>query len=230
MATQSSGGRREVPALGRVLEKGPARFPGLVTRQIGIALGVVQRGGRPPSAKPWKGLGPGVLEIVEDDAAGTYRAVYTVRFAKAIYVLHAFQKKSPSGIRTARTDVRLIEERLKAGAQRLRGTPWRRSGLTIEAGSGNVFADLGFADAKELSLKVELAMEVQPAPAPARASPRQGAPRRSASCSRMYPTWCVTGWIACRSSRLMNFRHRARPRCRDLDRLRPRAAPARRFA
>ena len=89
-------------------------FPGLVARQIGIALGVVQRGGHPPSAKPWKGLGPGVLEIVEDDAAGTYRAVYTVRFAKAIYVLHAFQKKSPSGIRTARTDIRLIEERLKA--------------------------------------------------------------------------------------------------------------------
>src|SRR3989304_4653198 len=89
-------------------------FPGAVTRQIGIALGVVQRGGRPPSAKPWKGLGPGVLEIVEDDAAGTYRAVYTVRFAKAIYVLHAFQKKSPSGIQTARTDIRLIEERLEA--------------------------------------------------------------------------------------------------------------------
>ena len=89
-------------------------FPGLVTRRIGIALGVVQRGGHPPSAKPWKGLGSGVLEIVENDAAGTYRAVYTVRFVKAIYVLHAFQKKSPSGIRTARTDIRLIEERLKA--------------------------------------------------------------------------------------------------------------------
>lgn len=89
-------------------------FPGLVTRWIGIALGVVQHGGRPPSAKAWKGLGPGVLEIVEDDAAGTYRAVYTVRFAKAIYVLHAFQKKSPGGIRTARTDIRLIDARLKA--------------------------------------------------------------------------------------------------------------------
>ena len=55
-----------------------------------------------------------MLEIVEDDAAGTYRAVYTVRFEKAVYVLHVFRKKSPSGIRTARTDVRLIEERLKA--------------------------------------------------------------------------------------------------------------------
>lgn len=88
-------------------------FPAEVVSRIGYALGVVQYGGRPPSAKPWKGLGPGVLEIVEDDAAGTYRAVYTVRFTRAIYVLHAFQKKSPTGIRTARPDVRLIGERLK---------------------------------------------------------------------------------------------------------------------
>jgi phage-related protein len=58
-----------------------------------------------------------VREIVEDDAAGTYRAVYTVRFAKAVYVLHAFQKKSPSGIRRARTDVDLIERRLRAARE-----------------------------------------------------------------------------------------------------------------
>lgn len=89
-------------------------LPEEVVSRIGFALGVVQFGGWPPSAKPWKGLGPGVLEIVEDDAAGTYRAVYTVRFEKAVYVLHAFQKKSPSGIRTARPDTRLIESRLKA--------------------------------------------------------------------------------------------------------------------
>jgi len=88
-------------------------LPAEVVNGIGYALGVVQFGGRPPSAKPWKGLGPGILEIVESDAAGTYRAVYTVRFAKAIYVLHVFQKKSPSGIRTSRTDERLIEGRLK---------------------------------------------------------------------------------------------------------------------
>ena len=89
-------------------------LPAAVVSRIGYALGVVQFGSRPPSAKPWKGLGPGVLEIVEDDAAGTYRAVYTVRFEKAVYVLHVFQKKSPSAIRTARPDVRLIERRLRA--------------------------------------------------------------------------------------------------------------------
>ena len=87
-------------------------FPEQVMDDVGFALGVVQYGGLPPSAKSWKGLGPGVLEIVENDGSGTYRAVYTVRFRKAVYVLHAFQKKSPSGIRTARTDVKLVATRL----------------------------------------------------------------------------------------------------------------------
>jgi len=89
-------------------------FPQEVVDNIGYALGVVQYGGHPPSAKPWKGLGPGVAEIVEQGAAGTYRVVYVVRCRKAIYVLHAFQKKSPSGIRTARPDISLVGERLKA--------------------------------------------------------------------------------------------------------------------
>lgn len=89
-------------------------FPEEVVDNIGYALGVVQYGGYPPSAKPWKGLGPGVQEIVESDESGNFRAVYTARFRKAVYVLHAFQKKSPSGIRTARTDIELIEERLNA--------------------------------------------------------------------------------------------------------------------
>ena len=87
-------------------------FPEQVVDDVGFALGVVQYGGHPPSAKPWKGLGPRVFEIVENDGSGTYRAVYTVRFRKAVYVLHAFQKKSPSGIRTAQTDVRLVARRL----------------------------------------------------------------------------------------------------------------------
>ena len=87
-------------------------FPEQVVDDVGFALGVVQYGGHPPSAKPWKGLGPRVFEIVENDGSGTYRAVYTVRLRKAVYVLHAFQKKSPSGIRTAQTDVRLVARRL----------------------------------------------------------------------------------------------------------------------
>lgn len=88
-------------------------FPGEVIDDVGYALGVVQLGGTPPSAKPWKGAGPGVFEIVEDGRGDTFRAVYTVRFKKAVYVLHCFQKKSPSGKRTASTDIALIHERLK---------------------------------------------------------------------------------------------------------------------
>lgn len=88
-------------------------FPAAVVDDLGYALGVVQAGGMPPSAKPWKGEGPGVFELVEDHRGDTYRAVFTVRFAEAIYVLHCFQKKSPSGIRTSQADIELIHERLK---------------------------------------------------------------------------------------------------------------------
>jgi phage-related protein len=87
-------------------------FEETVIDDIGYALGVVL-GGTPGSAKPWKGEGGGVFEIVEDYRGDTYRAVYTVRFARAIYVLHCFQKKSPTGIKTAKTDVDLIRARLK---------------------------------------------------------------------------------------------------------------------
>jgi phage-related protein len=67
-----------------------------------------------PAAKPLKGFtGAGVLEVVEDHMGDTYRAVYTVRFADAVYVLHAFQKKSKSGIATPQRDIDLIKTRLQ---------------------------------------------------------------------------------------------------------------------
>lgn len=88
-------------------------FDEAVINDMGYALGVVQLGGTPGSAKPWKGDGAGVFEIVEDHRGDTYRAVYTVRFVRAIYVLHCFQKKSPSGIKTAKNDIDLIRARLK---------------------------------------------------------------------------------------------------------------------
>ena len=79
----------------------------------GVAL-FVQLGGTPPSSKPWKGLGSGVYELGEDHRGDTYRAVYLVRIAGRVHVLHAFQKKSKSGIKTPRADVELVETRLKA--------------------------------------------------------------------------------------------------------------------
>lgn len=90
-----------------------ARFPSEVQRTVGFALSAAQYGGKHPSAKPWKGEGPGVLEVVKDHDGDTYRALYTVRFANAVYVLHAFQKKSTHGIATRRSDVALIKDRLK---------------------------------------------------------------------------------------------------------------------
>ncbi len=92
-------------------------FPPEVVDDLGYALYLVQIGGKPPMAKPWKGEGPGVFEIVEDHRGNAYRAVYTVRFTAAVYVLHCFQKKSPSGIRTARNDQQRIHDRLKVAME-----------------------------------------------------------------------------------------------------------------
>lgn len=88
-------------------------FPEAVKDEIGTALSVAQFGGKHPKAKPWKGEGPGIFEVIEDHRGDTYRAVYTVRYEDAVYVLHVFQKKSPSGIRTSRRDVDLIARRLQ---------------------------------------------------------------------------------------------------------------------
>jgi len=104
---------RKSPSTGRARRKDLLAFPGEVVDDLGYALSVVQHGGTPPSAKAWKGEGPGVFELVEAHHGDAFRTVYTVRFEKAVYVLHCFQKKSPSGVRTARQDIDLIHERLK---------------------------------------------------------------------------------------------------------------------
>jgi phage-related protein len=89
------------------------RFPEAVKDGIGTALSVAQFGGKHPAAKPWKGVGAGVLKVVENHDRDTYRAVYTVRFHRAVYVLHCFQKKSHRGIQTPKPDVELLAQRLK---------------------------------------------------------------------------------------------------------------------
>lgn len=89
-------------------------FPEEVIDDFGYALGFVQQGGVPPSAKPWKGEGPGVFELIEAHRGDSFRLAYTVRCEDAVYVLHCLQKKSPSGLRTARTDVETIHRRLTA--------------------------------------------------------------------------------------------------------------------
>ncbi|WP_186036243.1 type II toxin-antitoxin system RelE/ParE family toxin [Burkholderia gladioli] len=89
-------------------------FPIDVQKDMGVALFIVQLGGTPDSAKPWRGLGSGLYELVEDHLGDTFRSVYTVRIGNAVHVLHAFQKKSKSGVATPQPDVVLIQKRLKA--------------------------------------------------------------------------------------------------------------------
>ena len=89
-------------------------FPEPVKNAVGYALWRAQLGEKHESAKALKGYGDaGVLEVIEDYDRATYRAVYTVRFADAVYVLHCFQKKSTRGIKTAQRDLAVIERRLR---------------------------------------------------------------------------------------------------------------------
>jgi len=88
---------------------------------MGYALHFAQHGDKHPAAKPLKGFGgAGVLEIIEDHDGDTYRAMYTVRFAGAVYVLHAFRKKAKKGIATPKRDMDLVKARLKRAREHFR--------------------------------------------------------------------------------------------------------------
>jgi len=89
-------------------------FPDEVQRVMGHALDIAQRGRKHSDAKPLRGFGgAGVLEIVDDYDGEAYRGVYTVRFASVVYELHAFQKKSKTGISTPKPEIDLVRRRLK---------------------------------------------------------------------------------------------------------------------
>lgn len=92
-------------------------------QEIGYALYFAQMGDKHPASKPLRGFGgASVLEVVEHHDGDTYRAVYTVRFADAIYVLHSFKKKSKKGAKTPRREIALIKERLKRAEEDYRLT------------------------------------------------------------------------------------------------------------
>ncbi len=81
---------------------------------MGFALYQAQLGGKHIAAKPLRGFkGAGVVEVVDDHDGDAFRAVYTVRFADAVYVLHAFQKQSKRGATTPKRDMDLIRDRLR---------------------------------------------------------------------------------------------------------------------
>jgi len=89
-------------------------LPRRVRKQFGLALLAAQVGDRSPKAKPLSGFGgASVIEVVENYDTDTYRAIYTVRFQEAVYVLHVFQKKSRQGIQTPQKEMELVRSRLK---------------------------------------------------------------------------------------------------------------------
>jgi phage-related protein len=104
-------------------------LPGDVKDLIGYALYLAQVGEMHPRCKPLRGFGgAGVIEIIDNDASGTYRAVYTVRLSDAIYVLHVFRKKSRQGIATPRQEIEMVRARLRQAEQHHAATFGRRTG------------------------------------------------------------------------------------------------------
>jgi phage-related protein len=96
-------------------------LPTGVRRLVGYALSLAQAGDRHDAAKILKGFGgAGVIEVVESDIDGTYRAIYTVKFKEAVFVLHSFQKKSKRGIATPKEDMDIIHARLKIAEARIK--------------------------------------------------------------------------------------------------------------
>jgi phage-related protein len=102
----------------RVAKKDLLGFPEAVVQDVGYALYLAQCGEKSASAKPLKRFGgAGVLEVVENHDGDTYRAVYSVRFDDAVYVLHCFQKKSKRGNATLQQDIEPVKQRLSAAEE-----------------------------------------------------------------------------------------------------------------
>jgi len=97
-------------------------FPGAVQDHMGYALYVAQRGGKHQDARVLSGFGgAGVLEVIKDHRGDMFRAVYTLKYAGRVYVLHVFQKKSKTGRQTPRRDIELIKQRMREAEQIARG-------------------------------------------------------------------------------------------------------------
>jgi phage-related protein len=88
-------------------------FPDPVLRHVGFALYQAQMGGKHIDTKPLRNVASGTLEVVSDYRGDTFRTVYTVRLEKAMYVLHAFQKKSRHGIATPMAEIEMVKDRLR---------------------------------------------------------------------------------------------------------------------
>ena len=135
-------------------------FPKGAQKLLGDELQLIQFGGMPKDAKPFKGVGSGVFEIALRYDAEAYRTVLAVQLGKKIYVLHAFQKKSKKGIETAKHDVDLIKRAIRRSDRSWPVSTKRRKSTRVEVGSGNVFADLGLKDADQLMARSQIGVHV----------------------------------------------------------------------
>jgi phage-related protein/predicted XRE-type DNA-binding protein len=148
----------EATVLGGEQQKDLQSLPEDVQDVFGYALHLAQDGGKHPQAKPLKGFGgAGVLEVVEDYCTDTYRAVYTLKFRQAVYVLHAFQKKSSSGMQTPKSDIEKFENVLR---QQKPMPEEHNMSQNIDISSGNVYADIGLDNADEMQVKAQLATTI----------------------------------------------------------------------
>lgn len=126
---------------------------------MGYALYVAQRGEKHQDAKVLSGFGgAGVVEVIKDYRGDTFRAVYTVKYAGRIYVLHAFQKKSKTGRATPRH--RVNSATVARGRTDCKGEKSMRNRKRYETGSGNVFKDLGVPNAEEHLVKAQLVFKI----------------------------------------------------------------------
>ena len=155
----------EEPSLKPVVWVGSSRrdlraFPDPVQDHMGYAIYVAQRGGKHRDAKVLSGFsGAGVLEVVKDFRGDTFRAVYTLRYAGTVYVLHAFQKKSKTGRENASARHRANRTAAVRGRENSQGREFM-SKKGYEVGSRNVFKDLGIPHAEEHLVKAQLVFKI----------------------------------------------------------------------
>jgi phage-related protein len=120
-------GEHEAVALDRQQQERPVRHANRGAPRVGYSLFAAQQGEKHADAKILKGFGDaGVLEVIARHDGDTFRAVYTVRLADVVYVLHVFQKKSKRGNATPRKDLDLIRKRLKLAEEEHK--QWRAAG------------------------------------------------------------------------------------------------------
>ena len=136
-------------------------MPAAVRHDLGLELMRVQFGGEPTNFKPIPTVGAGAYEIRVRDASGAFRAIYVAKFAEAVYVLHAFQKKTQ---KTSKADLDLAAKRYKLiGTRAMKKTDPRWDDTRRIKSSGNVFADLGFdpAEAEVMKLRAEVMIRME---------------------------------------------------------------------